>query len=554
MSNENRSTINVMVRLLELLKPLILILSVAVIAGVLGYLAAMFIPILGSYGIINAIGLASNIKLSTLLAFLGVIGFSRGILHYIEQISNHFLAFKILAIIRDRVFSSLRKLAPAKLESKNKGDLISIITGDIELLEVFYAHTISPILIAIIVSITMILFIGRLHFVLGIIALFAYLTVGVLIPTVASKRNKENGEKLRKNMGNMNTFMLDSLRGIKEIIQYDAGNSMVRKLNNKGEKLVEDQKRMSKNRGINMAVTGFAISVFSIAILFTSLYLFNINLLDENAVLISTVSMFSSFGPVIAIANLGSSLTQTIAAGNRVLDIIDESKEVIEVKDKMDIDFSGASTKDLSFKYEGDKYILEGINLNVEENEIIGIVGKSGSGKSTLLKLFMRFWDVDKGEVKLNPLNIKEINTARLRDMESFMTQDTDLFHDSIINNIKVAKLDASLEEVKKACKMASLDEFISDLPKGYNTEVGELGDTLSGGEKQRIGLARTFLHNAPFLLLDEPTSNIDSLNEAIILKAIREDKKRTTIIVSHKESTMRIADRVINIESGRMS
>jgi ATP-binding cassette subfamily C protein len=527
---------------------------IAIFTGVIGHLAATFITILGSYGILSAIGLFNSIELKKILLLIGIVAFSRGILHYIEQTCNHYIAFKTLATLRDKVFYSLRKLAPAKLDVKNKGDLISIITGDIELLEVFYAHTISPVFIAIIVTVVMVIFMGSFHFILGLIALIGYVSIGVIIPVYASKKNRKAGEKSRKDMGNMNTFILDSLRGIKEIIQFDFGHARVRELNESGDELVNTQKNISKNRAINMAVTGSAVSLFSITILIVSIYLFNNNLIGADVVLISTVTMFSSFGSVIALANLGSGLTQTFADGNRVLNILDEKPKVVDVSNKKNIEFSGAKIDNVSFKYEGDELILKNINIDIDENKIIGIVGKSGSGKSTMLKLLMRFWDVDDGEVMLNPKNIKEINTSNLRNLESYVTQETILFQDSIINNILVGKLDATREDVIKVCKKASIDDFILRLPNGYDTDVGELGDTLSGGEKQRIGLARSFLHNAPLLLLDEPTSNIDSLNEAIILKAIREDRNRTTILVSHRESTMKIADRVINVENGRKS
>ncbi len=261
-----------------------------------------------------------------------------------------------------------------------------------------------------------------------------------------------------------------------------------------------------------------------------------------------------SFGPCASLAALGSTLQSTFAAGNRVLDILEEQPLVEEISHQAETTFSGAAATDVTFDY-GEETVLSHINAEIPQHAIVGIVGRSGSGKSTLLKLFMRFWETKQGEITLSDKPIQTINTADLRRMEALVTQDTHLFHDSIRNNLRIAKQDATEEELIAACKKASIHDFILSLPRGYDTPVGELGDTLSGGECQRLGLARAFLHDAPLLLLDEPTSNLDSLNEAIILKSLHEARdKRTVILVSHRLSTMRIADKVYSVEHGRMS
>ena len=478
----------------------------------------------------------------------------RGILRYAEQACNHFIAFKLLALIREKVFLALRRLCPAKLEGKDKGNLISVITSDIELLEVFYAHTISPILIALFFSVILCLFIGSFNIWLGIIALAAYITVGIIIPLITSKFSGEDGIKFRTKSGNLSGFVLDSLRGLSEIIQYGQGNKRIDDMNAQTDALSADEKRMKRTAGRNQAVTNIVILIFDLIMLFTSAMLYQNGKIEFIGVLIPTLALMSSFGPTVALANLGSTLQNTFAAGNRVLDILEETPTVEEISGKNEVTFTGASAENVTFAY-GEETILDDVSVNIPKSSVVGIVGRSGSGKSTLLKLLMRFWKVQKGCIKISDTDIENINTADLRDMESFVTQETHLFHDSIKNNLRIAKLDATDEEIETACKKASVHDFIMTLPLGYDTTVGELGDTLSGGERQRLGLARAFLHNSPFMLLDEPTSNLDSLNEAIILKSLREQKQdKTVVLVSHRQSTMRIADKVYSVEHGRMS
>ena len=268
----------------------------------------------------------------------------------------------------------------------------------------------------------------------------------------------------------------------------------------------------------------------------------------------STIAMMSSFGPVVALANLGGTLQYTFAAGNRVLDILEEKPQTEEITGQETVTFTGAATENLSFSYDG-KPVLKDLTLQVQKGKILGIVGRSGSGKSTLLKLFMRFWQADQGKVLVSDRSVSKINTDNLRDLEGYVTQQTHLFQDSILNNLLLARPEATREQVEAACKKASVHDFIMSLPKGYDTPVGELGDTLSGGERQRLGLARAFLHDAPFLLLDEPTSNLDSLNEAVILRALEQEKgERTVVLVTHRKSTVRFADRIVSVENGRLS
>ena len=550
---KKRSNFAVMKNLIHLVKPLTDYMILAILMGLLGHLCASFITIFGAFGILQVLGMWKG---SLGFLFIGVAVFAvlRGILRYAEQSCNHFIAFKLLALIRDEVFQSLRKLTPAKLEGKDKGNLITVITSDIELLEVFYAHTISPTAIAVLYTILLCLFIGQFHVILGILALLAYLAVGVLIPLAVSKAGGDDGMRFRTKSGELGSFVLDSLRGLSETLQYGQGQERMRQMNHRTDELSKEEERMKRTTGRNMAITGMTILISDLLMLFVSSMLYQRGTLGFDGVLISTVALMSSFGPVTALANLGSTLQNTFAAGNRVLDILEEEPMVKEINGQKEIAFHGAKAEHVTFSY-GQETILKDVSADIKENSVVGIIGKSGSGKSTLLKLLMRFWDVQEGSVSISGTGVNQINTSNLRDMESFVTQETCLFHDSVAANLRIAKLDATQEELEAACKKASIHEFIKKLPQGYETQVGELGDTLSGGERQRLGLARAFLHDAPFMLLDEPTSNLDSLNEAVILKSLEEERNgKTVVLVSHRESTMQIADVVYSVERGRMS
>lgn len=560
---ERRSGIRIMAQLIGLVKPLLHIMTAAIILGVLGYLCAIFLTILAGQAVLKGSG-------QRLFLLMGILAVFRGILHYAEQYCNHFIAFKLLAIIRHKVFAALRKLCPAKLEGRDKGNLISIITTDIELLEVFYAHTISPIAIAFLTSLIMVIFIGSYHILAGIFALTAYVAVGAVIPLWNGKRGGNRGMEFRTGFGELNSFVLDSLRGLDETIQYGQGEKREREMEERSVRLGNLQKGLSRLEGAQRSFTTLAILFFSFGMLFFTLYLGRQGELDFGGILTCTIAMMGSFGPVTALSSLSNNLNQTLASGERVLSILEEEPLVEEIPENISSGalqgadkreahpaafvFTGARAEQVTFAYE-DEVILKDYSLEMPQGKIIGIHGASGSGKSTLLKLLMRFWDVDQGAVKLSERDVRQIPTARLRNTESYVTQETHLFHDSIANNIAIGKPGASREEIIKAAKKASIHDFIMTLPKEYETEVGELGDTLSGGEKQRIGVARSFLHDGPFLLLDEPTSNLDSLNEGIILKSLKEScQEKTVVLVSHRKSTMNLADKVYTMDNGRIS
>lgn len=593
-TKKRRSAISIMGSLIGLVKPLIHIMLAAIVLGTLGYLCAIFLTILAGQVIVHGLltGVAgTNVPVDnmwlvftpvkTILIVMVVIAVLRGLLHYVEQYCNHFIAFKLLAIIRHKVFAALRKLCPAKLEGRDKGNLISIITTDIELLEVFYAHTISPIAIATLTSAIMVIFIGRYHVLAGLLALAAYLMVGVVIPLWNGKRGSQKGMEFRTEFGELNSFVLDSLRGLDETIQYGQGENRKAQMTERSKKLSGVQKDLSHMEGAQRSFTNMVILLASFGMLTLTIWLYARGAMGFEGILTCTIAMWGSFGPVVALSSLSNNLNQTLASGERVLSLLEETplveeipetgKSIVSVTDRSaenddateqnftsetdkNSEFAGASAEHVTFAYESET-ILDDYSLKLEAGKITGIHGASGSGKSTLLKLLMRFWDVNAGNVSVDGADVREIPTKYLRDMESYVTQETHLFHDSIANNIAIAKPGATREEIMEAAKKASIHDFIMTLPKGYDTEVGELGDTLSGGEKQRIGIARAFLHDAPLLLMDEPTSNLDSLNEGIILKSLKESgKKQTVVLVSHRTSTMNVADVVYEMENGRIS
>ena len=602
-TTKRRSAIQIMGSLIGLVKPLLHIMLAAIILGTLGYLCAIFLTILAGQVIVHGLltGAAGMIvpvdnmwlvftPVKTIITVMIVIAVLRGILHYVEQYCNHFIAFKLLAIIRHKVFAALRKLCPAKLEGRDKGNLISIITTDIELLEVFYAHTISPIAIATLTSIIMVIFIGRYHWLAGVLALAAYLIVGVVIPMWNGKRGSQKGMEFRTNFGELNSFVLDSLRGLDETIQYGQGEKRKEQMSERSQNLAGMQESLSKMEGSQRSFTNMVILLASFGMLALTIWLYDKGTMGFEGILTCTIAMMGSFGPVVALSSLSNNLNQTLASGERVLSLLEETPLVEEIPgdvetsgaEGMGHEFTGAEAENVTFAYkvngsEGDRQgesdragkcpgaenglgrdnevILDNYSLKLQPGKITGIHGASGSGKSTLLKLLMRFWDVQDGSVSVDGTDVRKIPTKHLRDMESYVTQETHLFHDSIANNIAIAKPGASREEIMEAAKKASINDFIMTLPKGYDTEVGELGDTLSGGEKQRIGIARAFLHECPLILLDEPTSNLDSLNEGIILKSLKESaEKKTVVLVSHRVSTMNVADVVYEMENGRIS
>lgn len=556
------SGLKIMARLIGLVKPLIFIMFLGILLGSLGHLCAIFVTVLGAEGIVMVVNSISNpVLVRTLPKFfqlIVVVAILRGLLHYGEQYCNHYIAFRILAIIRHKVFEKLRVLCPAKLETKEKGNLITMITTDIELLEVFFAHTISPIAIAIIVSLFMSGFLWMQYPVAGIIAAIAYLTVGGMIPVSNEMSSAEAGLKFRNKFGKMNSFILGALYGIDDTIQFKNGHKQLNRLNAKSDNLAEIKSDLVDYEKNQKLLTNLSIQAFSLIILVVMVVAYNKGRVSFEQVMVAVVGMMSSFGPVVALASLSNNLNQTLASGERVLALLDEKPLVEEIKTGVDLEMVAnsrgniATVNNVSFAYE-DVEVIKDRTIDIPKGKILGIHGPSGCGKSTLLRLLMGFWKPDKGQIYYydkteGPTEIGDVNTASLRKNQSFVTQETWISQDTIAKNIAVAKPDATIEEIMDAAKKASIHEFIMSLPEGYDTKVGELGSTLSGGEKQRIGIARAFLHGGNMLLLDEPTSSLDSLNEGIILKSLKEEAKdKTVVLISHRKSTMGVADSVID-------
>ena len=545
----------VMGHLLKLVTPLAHIMAFTITMGTLGFLAAIFIMVLGAMGLVNLLNFDTHLSFSGILTALIVLAVARGALRYLEQMSGHYIAFKLLALLRDKVFSSLRRLAFVKLQDKQAGQLVSLVTNDIELLEVFYAHTIAPIMIAFFTSAILLLVFGHLSGWFVLVALAAYLTVGVILPIITTKLAREDGRRYRELVGEMNDFFLDSVRGMKEIQLFGYAKQRLNEIQQRSQKIDTAFERIKDQEAKVRVYTEVAVSAFNIIMLFTGLILFSLDKIDFSAFLIGVILLMSSYGPVIALSNLSSNLLQTLASGERVLSLLAEEPELKDVESAVDLkDVSRIDVENVSFAY-GEEQILSDVSLSVKKGEILGIHGRSGSGKSTLLKLLMRFYDPKSGSIKINGESLPNINTRSLRDNMAYITQQTYIFNETIEENIRLARRDATLEEIMEAAKKASIHDFILSLPEGYQTKMTELGGNLSDGEKQRIGIARAFLHNAPIILLDEPTSNLDSLNEAMILKSLLNVKaEKLIILVSHRQSTMAICDQVIGIENGRMS
>ena len=483
-------------------------------------------------------------------------GVVRGGLRYLEQYSNHYIAFKLLAVLRDKIFGALRVLCPAKLESKQKGSIIAMITSDIETLEVFYAHTISPICIAVLVSLAVFLFVGFIaSWYLALVALVGFIVIGIIVPLISSGKLKESGVNYRREFAGFNAYFLDSIKGIKDIVLNNAEKDREGEVNRRSDILLKETKKMKHGITKAGAATELCVTLFIAISLIVGILLVHFEMLDLGRMLIGVVTIFGSFGPVLAVSALPGNLTQTFASGDRVLNLLAEKPAVTPVENGKTFNYENLSVKDLSFAYEKSAPVLKDVCMNAQKGEIIGIVGESGCGKSTFLKLLLRFWEKDRGEIDYNGIDVDNIDSDNLLDNVTMVSQTTYLFDESIEDNLRIAKPDATQEEIERACKMASVHDFIMSLPEGYKTQVGAMGDNLSAGEKQRIGLARAFLKGSELILLDEPTSNVDSINEGMILKSLAEQKsKKSIILVSHRESTMAIADRIYKVENGVMT
>ena len=556
---KRRNGFTIMAKLIVLVGSLAYIMLLAVVNGLLGYLAALGTTLFGAMGVAQIIDSSTFGSQVSVWLFVGLAvgsGVLRGILRYFEQYSNHNIAFKLLALLRDKIFNKLRKLAPAKIDNKNKGNLVAMITSDVEILEVFYAHTVSPVFIAITVSLTIFLFVGLfINWYLAAVAICAYVVIGIVFPPIASKAMASSGVNYKKKFASFSSYFLDSIRGAKEIVVHNAVEDRKKNVDEQSEGLLSSLKIMKRATARITGSTELLVTIFLIITTVVGVVLAKNGTITAGKMIIGIVAIFGSFGPVIAIAALPSSLTLTFAAGDRLLNLLAEKPIIEDVTNKQDIEYKDVKVENVTFGYEENVEVLKDISMHAGKGEIVGIVGASGCGKSTLLKLLLRFYPFNKGDISYNDISINDINTQSLLSNVTMISQTTYLFDESIKENLRIAKVDATEEEMKEACKVASIDDFISDLPQGYDTQVASAGNNLSAGEKQRVGLARAFLRGSELILLDEPTSNLDSINEGIILKSLLSMKgKRSIILVSHRKSTMAIADRIYKIENGNIS
>ncbi len=556
MTINRRSGAKIMTRLIVLLGSLAYVMILAVINGSLGFICAMGVTLMGAVGVAKALGESVVLSYGTIITLAIGCGVLRGFLRYIEQYFNHYIAFNLLAVLRDKIFASLRALCPAKLETKKKGNIIAMITSDIETLEVFYAHTVSPICIAVLVSAIVVVFVGAVaSWWLALVALVGYITIGIFVPLIAAKQLKESGVRYRREFGSFNAYFLESIKGIKDIIFNNAGPIRAKEVNRRSDLLLKETKSMKHDATIAAAITECGVSLFILITLAVGIVLVGQGNLSVGRMIIGVVAVFGSFGPVIAISALPGNLTQTLASRDRVLNLLNEEPAVIPVRKGADIDFKRLDVEHLSFAYENNDSVFSDVSMHVKQGEIVGIVGQSGCGKSTLLKLLLRFWQKQDGRIYYNGIDVDEVDTNSLLENVTMVSQATYLFDETIEENLRMAKRNASMNEIEEACRKASIHQFIASLPHGYQTKIGALGDALSAGERQRIGLARAFLRGSKLILLDEPTSNVDSINEGMILNAIKEQKKQHAIVlVSHRESTMAIADRIYHMDHGKLT
>lgn len=532
--------------LLSFVKPLSLKMSGAVLLGIISNLSVIGITFLGLKEMFAILSGDTNSVMKTfwLLILCGVI---RGVARYMEQYLNHDIAFSLLANVRSSIFKVLRKLGPAKLSGKNSGDMITAITTDVEALEVFFAHTISPVFIAIGTSLVLVGYLLTNHLYLGLILLLGHLFVGVFVPVISYKQHEKTGSAYQETFVSLNQQVIENVDSIRDINQFSLEEEKLASLHEAGEKLNQEYQKKLKQSSKIQILSEFGVIGTTILMILVGTQL---DLSVSQQVTTSIITL-SSFGSVLALSGLGNALLSTFASGKRLFALVNEEPNVVFNSDKQQHknEFNDLVFENLSFSYD-EKQILDNLNINLEKGVTLCIGGESGKGKSTLLKLLMRYFDPNQGRILFDKTNLKDYSETELHSLESVMEQKTFIFADTIKNNISLKNEKISQEDIEKAAEAASLSEWIESLPDKYETKIGGQYRGVSDGEKQRIGLARVFLHDAPLLLLDEPTSSLDYLNEQKILQTIKNiSEGKTTIVVSHRKSTLNIADEVMIIE-----
>ena len=564
------STFQVIKRLLGEAKPLAGLMVAASTAGTIGHLAATFLPV---FGIIAGFALAGNpvwgMSAAGAITAMIVCAVLRGLTRYVEQYLNHNVAFHLLALFRSKAFAALRRLAPAKLAGKGKGDLIAMLTTDVELLEIFFAHTISPVAIAVTTTIVYAIVAATLSPWMALALIVSHLIIGIIVPRFFATGVRNLGPAIRGAAGELDNVMLDDMRGLDEIIRFGRGEDRAQAIEDRTRALWRDHAKLSRVNGRFAGVGGLLVALLTSAAAGIAINLAGVNLYDIPALVAAFALLASSFGPTLALAALPANLTQTFASARRLFGLMDEAPAVVETG-TANSDYEGMRLDRVTFAYPGEEIetILADFSLDVPQHGILGIQGPSGRGKSTMLKLLMRYWDPQRGQVTLSGTPLPQIDVHARRRIQAMMSQETHLFDGTIRENLLIALPESEIRNggaagvlvtrLREALAKASVLDLIDSLPDGLDTQVGELGDRLSEGERQRIGLARVFLRNADLVLFDEPTSRLDALNEAIILRSIHELSKSeqnadkgqdvAVVLVSHRESAMRVADAVLNL------
>ncbi|RSX51198.1 ATP-binding cassette domain-containing protein [Bifidobacterium callimiconis] len=553
------ATVALIRRLLGEASPLAGFMAAAVVCGVIGHLSATLLP---TFGVIGLFALAGHpvwgIGVVPAVIGLAVCAVLRGAMRYVEQFMNHNVAFRLLALFRDKAFGALRRLAPAKLAGRGKGDLVALITTDVELLEIFFAHTISPVVIAVVTSIAFAALLAGLNPWFALLLVIAHLTVGVALPRLFAARVTPLGAQIRKTSAELDDYVLDGMRGMDETIRFNQGERRVASITERTMALWNRRGRLSRANGVFAGLGGVLVELFTVIAAAIALTLAFADSLSVPNSIVAVTLISSSFGPTLALSALPANLTQTFASARRLFALMDETPAVEEHGTAVP-DYTGMTLDHVTFAYPGNESavmptILNDVSLSVPRSGVLGVQGRSGAGKSTMLKLLMRYWDPDSGVVRMSGVDLRAVDAQHRRLLQAMLAQETYLFDGTIRENLLLADPHANDEDLADACRSASVTDLIDSLPNGLDTAVGELGDRLSEGERQRIGLARVFLRRADLVLFDEPTSRLDALNEAVILRSIDDLAHGTTdgpavMLVSHRESAMRIADRIIHVD-----
>ena len=519
--------------------------------GTLGHLAATFLPVFGVMALCAAAERPVwGLSVGWAVAFMVVCALIRGAMRYCEQYMNHNLAFRLLALFRGQMFAALRRLAPAKLTGKGKGDLISMVTTDVELLEIFFAHTISPTVIALATTVVYALALLFLSPWFAVLLVVAHLLIGVAVPAWFARALHGVGARIRKQSASLDDDVLDDMRGLEQIIRFGQGRARLARIDRRSRALWGQRVELSERNGVFGGFDHVIIVLVTVCAALLAVLASRGDMAMVARNVTAMVLVVSSFGPTLALSALPASLTQTFASARRLFALMDEEPAVEELG-TLEPEYNGMRMEQVTFAYGARTPVLRNMTLDVPVSGILGLQGPSGRGKSTLLKLLMRYWDPQQGAVTMSGDALPGVDARARRRLQTMMSQETYLFDGTIASNLRIADAQAGDDELREALRKASILPLVESLPQGIETPVGELGGRLSEGERQRIGLARMFLRHADLYLFDEPTSRLDALNEAYILQSINElvsERDAAVVLVSHRASTMKIADEVLHM------